>query len=313
MGILYKYMPLRSSFFDDPLLRLTPPSELNDPFDSKPTQAGIDKKLKFFFDDQDELDDTKYSSIDIRSSYERDLRNGLDRFGIISLTEDPYNLLMWSHYAAEHKGLVVSISCDDSTFEYHDHFTENCGISKTHPTRVTYSNVRPGIEMPDTTIYEYYEHNFHSHFAMTKGNDWIYEKEHRYLLRLSEADVAIADINFDNWANSQDPDIRITHIYKNSYKIEASCAENRGKLPWVLAFAQGRRAISKVMLFKRLKKKSIRGFYFGSRASEEDIIKARAKIENNPFFAQSISFHKSIESQDRFEINFERLELPRDN
>ena len=37
MKILYKYMPFRLSFFDDPLLRLTPPSDLNDPFDSKET------------------------------------------------------------------------------------------------------------------------------------------------------------------------------------------------------------------------------------------------------------------------------------
>lgn len=307
MGILYKYMPFRSSFFEDPLLRLTPPSDLNDPFDSKPTQAGIDKKIKFFFEDQDELDDTESNSIDIRSSYERGLRNGLDQFGIISLTEDPYNLLMWSHYAAEHKGLIIAISCDDSTFEYHDLLTESCGISKTAPTRVTYSNVRPGIEMPDTAIYEYFEHNFHSHFAMTKGNDWIYEKEHRYLLRLSEVDVAIADIHFENWINCQDPDIRITHLYKNTYKMEVPCSEKRSKLPWVLAFGQGRGAISNVMFFKRLKKNSITGFYFGSRVNEENIIKAREKIQSNPLFGQSTSFYRSIESQDRFEINFERL------
>lgn len=308
MEILYKYMPLRSSFFDDPLLRLTPPSDLNDPFDSKPTQAGIDKKIKFFFDDQEELNNTEYNSIGIRSSYERDLRSGLDRFGIISLTEDPYNLLMWSHYAAEHKGLIVAISCNDSTFEYHDQFTENCGISKTEPTRVTYSNVRPGIEMPDTAIYEYFEHNFHSHFAMTKGNDWIYEKEYRYLLRLSEADVAIADINLQEWVKCQGPDICITHLYKNTYKIEASCPEKHDILPWVMAFGQGRGAICNVMFFKRLKKNSIRGFYFGSRVREEDIVKSLEKIENNPLFGQSISFYRSIESQDRFEINFERFE-----
>ena len=309
MKILYKYMPFRLSFFDDPLLRLTPPSDLNDPFDSKPTQAGIEKKIKFFFDDRDDRDDLEDAEAEsgIRAAYEKDLRSGLDRFGIISLTEDPYNLLMWSHYAAEHKGLVVSISCDSSTFEYHDKFTEICGVSKLKPTRVKYSNMRPGYQMPDSTIYEYFEHNFYTHFAMTKGNDWIYEKEYRYLLRLAEADVAIADINLPSWASSQGAGIRITHLYDNSYKIEAACVEKRDLLPWVLAFAQGRSEISNVKLFKRLKENSITGIYFGSRASEENILRARDKIEKSSMFGQSVTFHRSIESQDRFEINFEKL------
>lgn len=302
--ILYKYMPFRPSFFDDPLLRLTPPTELNDPFDSKPTQAGIEKKLKFFFDS--DLEDAE-AEPGVKAAYEKDLKNGLDRFGIISLTEDPYNLLMWSHYASEHKGLVLSISCDDSTFDYHDQFTESCGVSKVKPVKVKYSNIRPGHEMPDDAIYEYFEHNFYTHFAMTKGNDWIYEKEYRYLLRLGEADVAIAEISLPNWADRQGPDIRVTHLYDNSYKIEAACVEKRDLLPWVLAFAQGRGEISDVKLFKRLKKNSIAGIYFGSRVSEENILRARSKVESSSLFGSSIRFYKSVESQDKFEIDFEEL------
>tara|TARA_Y100001938_G_scaffold135436_1_gene197111 strand:- start:2464 stop:3390 length:927 start_codon:yes stop_codon:yes gene_type:complete len=307
MTTLYKYMPFRSSFFDDPLLRLTPPSELNDPFDSKPTQTGIEKKLKFLFEDQDEADNSGIDPQDIRATYEDSLKKGLDQFGIVSLTEDPYNLLMWSHYANEHRGLVISISCNSSTFDLHDKFTEKCGISKITPMKVSYSNRRPGHEMPDSTIYEYFEHNFHSHFAMTKGNDWIYEKEYRYLLRLTEADAAIVDINSTDWASSQGNDIRATHLHNNTYKVEASCDERRDILPWVIAFSQGKREISNVKLFKRLTPNSITGIYFGSRVSEEDIVKARKRIEENPLFGHPPSFYRSIESQDRFEIDFERL------
>lgn len=272
MTTLYKYMPLRFSFFDDPLLRLTPPSELNDPFDSKPTQTGIEKKLKFFFEDQDEADESGVDPQEIRASYEDSLQKGLDQFGIVSLTEDPYNLLMWSHYANEHKGLVISISCSSSTFELHDKFTETCGISKINPMKVNYSNRRPGYDMPDSTIYEYFEHNFYSHFAMTKGND-----------------------------------IRVTHLYNKTYKAEASCDEKRDILPWAIAFSQGKKQISNVRFFKRLKPNSITGIYFGSRVSEEDIAKARKRIEENPLFGHSPSFYRSIESQDRFEIDFEML------
>lgn len=41
-------MPLREEFFEDPLLRLTQPHALNDPFDSKPSSLAISKKVNFF-------------------------------------------------------------------------------------------------------------------------------------------------------------------------------------------------------------------------------------------------------------------------
>ena len=301
-------MPFRLSFFDDHLLRLTPPSELNDPFDSKPTQIGIEKKLQFFIDEDNELGDSEGSPEDIREAYENDLRNGLDQFGVISLTEDPYNMLMWSHYANDHKGLIISICCDSSTFEYHDKFTERCGVSKKEPERVVYSNRRPGYEMPDNTIYEYFEHNFYTHFAMTKGNDWIYEKEHRYLIRLTEADAAIVKANSSDWAVKQTENILITSLGGQMFKVEASSPSKRDFLPWFLALAQGRQEISDVKLFKRLTQNALTGVYFGCRVTDDEIASVKAKIDSNNALGNSISLYRSIENQDRFEINFERLE-----
>jgi len=301
-------MPLRFAFFDDPLLRLTPPSVLNDPFDSKPTQAGIEKKLEFFINEDNDFGDEPADPESIREIYENDLRNGLDKFGVISLTEDPYNLLMWSHYANEHKGIIVSVCCDSSTFEYHDKFTERCGVSKKEPERVIYSNRRPGHEMPDNTIYEYFEHNFYTHFAMTKGNDWIYEKEHRYLIRLTEADAAIVSANSTDWASSQTKDILITPLGGAIYKVQASSPSKRDVLPWFLAVSQGRKEISDVKLFKRLKRGALTGVYFGCRVTDEEISQVREKIESNDLLGNSISLYRSVENQDRFEINFERLE-----
>lgn len=303
-------MPLRPSFFDDPLLRLTPPSALNDPFDSKPTNIGVEKKLEFFFAEDSDSRNQSEDTEGIRKSYENDLRTGLDNFGVISLTEDPYNLLMWSHYANDHKGIVISIYCDASTFEYHDSFTENCGVSKKEPSRVIYSNRRPGYEMPDNAIYEYFEHNFYSHFALTKGNDWIYEKEFRYILRVNEVDVAIVKARDDEWAESQrreNSDIHITSLGDTFYKVEAAAPSKREFLPWYLAFAQGRKEISEVKLFKRLSRNSLRGVYFGSRVTDDEIEYIKSKIDKNKVFGDSICLYKSVEDQDRFEINFEMI------
>jgi len=299
-------MPFREVFFDDPLLRLTPPSELNDPFDSKASQAAIDKKMEFFFSGIDGLDEPETNSVEIRSTYESNLRTNLNNFGIISLSEDPYNLLMWSHYAEEHKGMVVSIACDTSTFEYHGLFTETCKISKKEPVKVIYSNSRPGYEMPENTIYEYFEDNFYNHIATIKGDSWFYEKEHRYLLSLLEADSAIVDVHSD-LSNIKDPDIRLTHLYGNTYKIDAYLTEKCSIIPWHIALCQGRKDVSNVKLFKRLSKSSVRGFYFGSRVSKKNIIEAINKIKNNPLFGDSIKFYRSIENPNFFEINFEQV------
>ncbi|OOE55442.1 DUF2971 domain-containing protein [Salinivibrio kushneri] len=312
MTVLYKYMPLRASFFDDPLLRLTPPSKLNDPFDSKPTDAGIEKKMAFFFDDCDHFDDgieeEEFDPEQVKKSYENDLRSRLDEFGIISLTEDPYNLLMWSHYANEHKGIIVAVACNDKTFTFHDKFSERCNVSQKTPARVIYSNRRPGIEMPDDAIYEYFEDNFYKHFALIKGDSWIYEKEHRFLLRLNEADVAIFECMSEEWIKGQENSkISVTHLGGNKYKAEVLESDGKDIFPWWLSFAQGGNKISNVMHFKRLQHQSIIGIYFGCRVTDKEINAAIDKIKNNPSFDHVVSIYKSVESTDRFEIDFKRL------
>lgn len=310
-------MPLRDSFFDDPLLRLTPPAKLNDPFDSKPTDAGIEKKMAFFFDDSDHFDDgieegepEEFDPEQVKKSYENDLRSRLDEFGIISLTEDPYNLLMWSHYASEHKGIIVAVACNDKTFTFHDEFSERCNVSQKTPARVIYSNRRPGpgIEMPDDAIYEYFEDNFYKHFALIKGDNWIYEKEHRFLLRINEADVAIFECMSEEWIKDQENSkISVTHLGGNKYKAEVLESDGKDIFPWWLSFAQGGNKISNVMHFKRLQHQSIIGIYFGCRVTDKEINAAIDKIKNNPSFDHVVSIYKSVESTDRFEIDFKRL------
>jgi len=266
------------------------------------------KTFSVFFAEQAGFEEADADTKAIRGADERELGKGLDQFGIISLSEDPYNLLMWSHYAAEHTGVVMSIKCDCSTFAHHYPFTERGGVSAVEPVRVRYSNVRPGYQMPGCTRYEYVEHHLSTHFAMIKGIDWSYEKEHRYLLRLTEADVVIAQVNVAGWETGQGSDVCITHLYDKTFKIQTSGAEKRDVLFRILALAQGRGDISNVMYFKRLKRNAITGIYFGSRVKGEDMLAVREKIESNSLLAGSISFYKSIESPDKFEVAFKKLD-----
>jgi len=298
-------MPLRLSFFDDPLLRLTQPHGLNDPFDAKPSEIAIDKKMAFFADAYG-ADMTPQK---LEDCYRKDLENGLDDFGIISLTENPYNLLMWSHYADEHKGMVISLVCDEHTFSFHNSFTTQCGISKIKPQRVIYSNRRPGFEMPDDAIYEYFEHNFFSHIAMTKGDDWIYEKEHRYLLKMSEVDAAIFNVlNLEELSKLSGEDIKLTKIGNQLYKAEIQ-DEQKDYLPWWLAFAQGRRYIENIMSFKRINSRALSGVYLGCKVSDEIVQQVKSAITKSIHFDSSTPIYRSTTSQNRFEIGFEFMGL----
>jgi hypothetical protein len=299
---MFKYMPFRASFFDDPLLRLTPPGSLNDPFDSKPTNLAVEKKVSAFYDFGDPVKDSE------KKYYRESLKEGLQEFGIISLTENPYSLLMWSHYAEEHRGVVVSLACDEDTFEYHCPFSKTCGVSKLIPSKVFYSSRRPGFEMPDNTIYEYFEHNFFSHIALVKSDDWIYEKEYRYLIRLAEVDAAVftlvAGADFSKVGGD---DVIIDHIHSNLYKVQASSAATAQGLIWWLALAQGRKVAENVMYFKRLNPDAVTGVYLGCNVSDSNVKEVARRIMASERVNSAIPIYRARQSTERFEIDFEIL------
>lgn len=47
----------------------------------------------------------------------RKIRGQKAEYKVLSLSETPYNMLMWSYYAEGHKGFVVGIEVDDSDVE----------------------------------------------------------------------------------------------------------------------------------------------------------------------------------------------------
>lgn len=293
-------MPLRMEFFDDPLLRLTPPSQLNDPFDAKPSNAAIQKKSSFFCDIEWEED----NKAEIDEHYKTSLESGLEDFGVISLTEDPYNLLMWSHYADEHKGIVLRINANESTFEYRSDYLLKCGISRFTPERVIYSNRRPGIEMPESAIYDYFEDSFFSHIAMTKGDSWIYEKEHRYLLRLNQADVVICNSNMQELEGiNKSGKIHITQLNAGKVKIEPIASFKDSFVFW-LAMAEGNGIVKNVMYFKRLNASSITGIYLGCKINNQSVAHIIDRMNKSEKFNHGIPIFKSKTNPDRFEIDF---------
>lgn len=86
--------------------------------------------------------------------------------GVFSLAEDPKNILMWSHYANEHKGVCV---------ELERNIDEDLGNDKRcRPVKYLKKYPQPSIE----DILKG-EHVLTEKVAYTKSVDWAYEKEWR--------------------------------------------------------------------------------------------------------------------------------------
>lgn len=101
--------------------------------------------------------------------------------GVISLTKNPLDVIMWAHYAKNSAGVCIGINVD------HDFFL--AFKSASHPTlhrlfatnRVSYKDVRPNYRQDEDVEAYIYDAFFN------KFSDWDYEKEYRILRPLTEA------------------------------------------------------------------------------------------------------------------------------
>ena len=170
---LYKYLtPERIDVVVGEKIRFTQPNLLNDPFEVTPVFRGIysQKELKGELDSQiekmfeeefskypalkndpsalkmavliasDKVSLVKGDFIELMQNLEPKIAQMFlkmhDKISILSLTEDKNNLLMWSHYANEHRGFVIGFN---SAHEFINRKVHD-GDEFRHPRRVFYTN-----------------------------------------------------------------------------------------------------------------------------------------------------------------------------
>ena len=110
------------------------------------------------------------------------MRKNISSVGIFSLSENPCNELMWSHYAASHKGIALGFSSDS-----------NSKLSDSrHCLPVTYSAEKPTFSAGFISEIQFLANGtniqrvsfsdkvFRSAIS-TKSPSWEYEKEWRYV------------------------------------------------------------------------------------------------------------------------------------
>jgi len=312
---LYKYMPYRDDFFKNPILRVTKLSELNDPFEGNLTLEQIKKKNKIL---------NKYYDInEIDNEFEYNVQNDFElsydeinhEYGIIAFSEDPLNILMWSHYAKQHKGIVVQIEIDNNFLLNSFNKKENIFIGFSNiPEKVKYSMQREAFLFPEEILpnnkYEFPHKNFYKAVFLNKSNDWLYEKEYRSILELINADIIQAEIT-----NSDDmEELKIICEENNiSYSI-IDKKENIVKIAYPLNFEYNeecgdeciRNEIFYIVMnydasyFYKVNPKSIKRVIFGS-LFDKDINKI---ILNCNF---DCDFYQTKISDTEFKLEIERL------
>ncbi|MBA6295973.1 DUF2971 domain-containing protein [Colwellia sp. MB02u-9] len=337
---IYKYSPLREDFFDNLLVRGSQKFSLNDPFELTPADS-------------------------MRNRDKGKCINSYFDYSVFSASETQNNLLMWSHYADEHKGIVIEFDPSKPIFERYFHKdvkalnfiddVENGGIKKIdegmylscfseeividvkesqkrqainagHLHRVRYNKNRPVIDQ--------YE-NILEHFLI-KSDEWIYEKEHRVLLPLFDADSIVVHESHLEKIN----DAIISVEYMEVQKLEKGMCqlnmdsilmedmyiacdttmyytekESKKKFKSLCDFLKGLSYsnflidISKdsrtVFLYK-VSPQAIKSIYIGCKAEKQDAENVIKKIEGNASL-QHVDIYKASASSERFELSFEQI------
>lgn len=223
--MLYKYShPARvQDVLYRRLLRFTPPMHLNDPFESlpyyaalapdraglirgvartitglsieerlrlsEPLQHGDQRCLEEWFNKHpkefDRLMADWNPNGELLKEVAKEVYAAMNSIGILSLSAVPDNVIMWSHYADQHRGFVIEFNSSDSFFQKYSDRSEMLEICR-RPQPVQYVAQRPKIDLESMTEVETF---------LTKVDDWSYEQEWRFGRGLSDADSRDGDVH----------------------------------------------------------------------------------------------------------------------
>ncbi len=193
MAYLYKYKKVDKYLLATLLnqeLYFASPDQLNDPLDCR---ISIVDSLKSALESPDPDDRTEQHQVYLESirgmSTWDKMDNDVESSGVLSLSSNPENSVMWSHYADSHKGVCLGFDFPENWHQLDDN--EMIGIAP-----VLYADENPFIAFFTDIINHFLETTETPEWksvwmpAMafaygTKGKDWWYEKEHRVIRKTS--------------------------------------------------------------------------------------------------------------------------------
>lgn len=158
---LYCYKSINEytlDIFADSAFWFSSPDNFNDPFDCKvypSVDSAIERVMK--------RTGSNFRGDEVRKNItEENLTKAVDsvmqRVGILCLTPHADNILMWSHYADNHKGICIELN------------VRACPELFVYPIKVNYTKDYPVFDLGDTNL-----------IYATKFESWSYEEEVRIL------------------------------------------------------------------------------------------------------------------------------------
>lgn len=191
--IVYKYLhPNRVGVLTDGLIRFTQAAALNDPFESTPIGTSLFKSLverqrelvkqsRFKLEGMDKVE---VEAFIIKKA--REVEGGIreqarQNYGILSVSLERSELLMWSHYCDSHRGFVVG-------FEgLHEYFQRGIPDKRGGLREIRYTETRPVLPPME----DFHTQNVAEILLFSKSPHWRYERELRMLHNLKHADLRI--------------------------------------------------------------------------------------------------------------------------
>lgn len=208
---LYKYLSFDQEMyvldtFNKTQLKYTRPEDFNDPYDcsfitevdlsdfnKRNAEIVLDVKMpaKFWLYNKDKI------KADLRNRFNNDFTSDYQsKISVTCFTDDPLNILMWSHYAKNHTGFIIE-------FKINKNFKP---LSSTKdfslPFPVTYTDKYPNITLNWKVLDEDlndldYQTDLLSKMVLTKSECWSYENEFRSIVFNCSSDESIILRPFD--------------------------------------------------------------------------------------------------------------------
>lgn len=290
MKTLYKYARSRNGFlFQSFLLKFSMRHELNDPFEVIPSNEAFaefflkNKHYNYGKTKEEIIKNLDSPSSTYIPSMHKDY--AFDRYGIISFSETFDNLLMWSHYGDEHKGVVIGFKIDSPELSTKYCKTWDDKIGK--PQKVNYRKFRnKEIEKPGSI----------NDIFITKSDDWIYEKEHRMIIDIEDAEYILASKKTKN---------EIDHSIVLPWKEETIDGEEKYSLGSIHGKSSTFYKYNEIQYFISLSPESIDSVYLGARMDILEKQKICELITRNPKMNKCQIYQANI-SNCRYELDFTR-------
>lgn len=307
MKILYKYYnTLPQDYILNPTIKLTPPVCLNDPFESI-----LPEELLDFMKKDREL---RSLTNQFKARFNRSdndivkiMEHGLAHCGIVSLSETQRNLLMWAHYGAQHKGLCIGYKENlfENELELEDVDDKGDVPYFEGPIKMNYDTTRfdpngPGIKLHDNQSIIF---NVLAHVLTTKSDEWIYEKEHRYIVPITWGDCYYSSKMYFDQKNKNkiitlDEGEYISYIPK-MFKLNTPNEKNVKLM-----------SVDSSHIMKKIACDKIESIYFGCKADKKYANNILALIQNNSNLLGHIRVYRFTESKSRFELTAQPLYRP---